>query len=271
MGLKDIFRTVPTVTVAETKERSASTDEGPVILDVREPVEYRSGHVPGARHIPLSTLADRMGDLDPARPVITYCKAGRRSRSAAALLLGAGFADVRSMVGGMDAWEGLRATGTFDHGLSIITEGLAPGEVLGIARAFEGGSGEFYRGLAQVFADKEFAASFQALAGAEDAHLKAIDDGAAKLGITRFKEGGGKGLMEGAVNVKDALSWCREEGRTPFEALELAMQTETNSLDLYLKLLRRADIAPIRDVIDTVAGEEKNHLRRLAALLEKSA
>jgi len=271
MGLGDIFRKVPTVSAERAKEIAASTEGGPVILDVREPVEYKAGHIPGALHIPLSGLADRTGEIDPASPVITYCKAGVRSRSAAALLLGAGFADVRSMEGGMDAWHGLRATGTFDHGMSIVTEGLAPGEVLGLALALERGSGEFYRGLAEIFAGEEAAATFTALVRAEEAHMKTIAAAADDLGIPPLGEDGGTGLMEGAVNIEEALAWCREQGRTPFEALELAMQAETNSLDLYLKMLRRADIAPVHNAIRSLAGEEKNHLRKLAALLEKSA
>jgi rubrerythrin len=212
-----------------------------------------------------------MGEIDAANPVITYCKAGIRSRSAATLLLGAGFADVRSMEGGMDAWQGLRATGPYDHGLSIVTEGLAPGEVLGLALTFERGSGEFYRGLAEIFAGEEAAKTFTALVHAEEAHVKTIVAAAGDLGTGPLGDGAGEGLMEGAVSIEEALSWCREEGRTPFEALELAMQAETNSLDLYLKMLRRADITPVHNAIRSLAEEEKNHLRKLAALLEKSA
>jgi rhodanese-related sulfurtransferase len=42
------------------------------LLDVREPSEYEAGHLPGAVHIPLSRLADRLGELDRTKPVTAY-------------------------------------------------------------------------------------------------------------------------------------------------------------------------------------------------------
>ncbi|NQU14039.1 MAG: rhodanese-like domain-containing protein [Desulfobacteraceae bacterium] len=42
------------------------------LLDVREPGEYKTAHIPGAKLIPLSQLPDRMGELDPRKPLITY-------------------------------------------------------------------------------------------------------------------------------------------------------------------------------------------------------
>ena len=42
------------------------------LLDVREPGEYKTAHIPGAKLIPLSELPDRMGELDPRKPLITY-------------------------------------------------------------------------------------------------------------------------------------------------------------------------------------------------------
>lgn len=80
-------------------------DGGAQLVDVREPAEWDEGHVPGAVHLPLPALPSRTAELDRSRPVITLCQSGRRSRDAADLLLGAGFADVRSMAGGMVAWR----------------------------------------------------------------------------------------------------------------------------------------------------------------------
>lgn len=42
------------------------------LVDVRQPGEYRQGHLPGARLIPLSELPVRMGELDPSKLTITY-------------------------------------------------------------------------------------------------------------------------------------------------------------------------------------------------------
>ena len=72
MGLKELFRKVPSVAAAELRERAEGGGEEVLLLDVREPAEYAGGHLPGARHIPLSRLADRLGELNPSRPVVTY-------------------------------------------------------------------------------------------------------------------------------------------------------------------------------------------------------
>ena len=49
--------------------------EGTVaVLDVRPAVEYRQGHIAGARSIPLDELAARLDELDPAREVVAYCR-----------------------------------------------------------------------------------------------------------------------------------------------------------------------------------------------------
>ncbi len=73
-------------------------------LDVRRPLEWEQGHVPGAVHKPLNTLAAKLNDLDPARPTAAYCQGGYRSSIATSLLQRAGFSDVMNVVGGFDAW-----------------------------------------------------------------------------------------------------------------------------------------------------------------------
>jgi sulfur-carrier protein adenylyltransferase/sulfurtransferase len=74
------------------------------LIDVREPWEAEIATLPGATLIPLGTLQDRLGELDPEVPVITYCHHGVRSVDAADRLTAAGF-DARSMVGGIDRWS----------------------------------------------------------------------------------------------------------------------------------------------------------------------
>lgn len=81
---------------------------GLTIVDVREANEWRSGHIRGARHIPLGDLARRSSDVDGSKPVVTVCRSGRRSLEAVRILQAAGIQDVRSMAGGMNAWQEAR-------------------------------------------------------------------------------------------------------------------------------------------------------------------
>ncbi|MGW2949380.1 rhodanese-like domain-containing protein [Streptomyces eurythermus] len=77
-----------------------------LLLDVREPHEWRAGHAPGAVHMPLAALAAGAGlpaGARDRRPVIVICRSGNRSRRAAGLLLARGVEAV-DVIGGMRAW-----------------------------------------------------------------------------------------------------------------------------------------------------------------------
>ncbi len=76
----------------------------PQLLDCRQPGEWATCRLPGAVLIPLGELAERVGELDPARPVLVYCHHGVRSINGAMILEGAGL-QADSMRGGIDAWS----------------------------------------------------------------------------------------------------------------------------------------------------------------------
>jgi adenylyltransferase/sulfurtransferase len=82
-----------------------ASDAPPLLLDVREPWEAQIATIEGATLIPLPQLADRAGELDPEASVVVYCHLGVRSEYAARMLAGSGFANVRNLVGGIDAWS----------------------------------------------------------------------------------------------------------------------------------------------------------------------
>ncbi|HEU4747696.1 MAG TPA: molybdopterin-synthase adenylyltransferase MoeB [Gemmatimonadaceae bacterium] len=88
---------------AQLAERIAS-GEKLEIIDVREPYEWQIGHIPGARLVPLGTIADEIPRLDKKRTIILYCKMGSRSMNAAQQLAQAGASDVRNLAGGIARW-----------------------------------------------------------------------------------------------------------------------------------------------------------------------
>lgn len=91
---------VDEVSLEEVESRDPST----VVLDVREPVEYAAGHVPGAVNLPQADLADRLDELPRDRPLLLICQGGYRSQRAAQFLIQMGFAQVASVAGGTTAW-----------------------------------------------------------------------------------------------------------------------------------------------------------------------
>jgi rhodanese-related sulfurtransferase len=73
MGLLHFLKPVPTWTAAQVKEfMHRNHPDNYNLVDVRQALEYEIRHLPGARLIPLGELPDRIGELDPAKPVIVY-------------------------------------------------------------------------------------------------------------------------------------------------------------------------------------------------------
>lgn len=94
-----------TVTADAVHQRMASDEAMPLIVDVREPHEYRSGHIEGARLAPLGNVARELEDVEKDSEIVLVCRSGNRSGKAQAILEERGYTRVFNMEGGMLAWE----------------------------------------------------------------------------------------------------------------------------------------------------------------------
>jgi rhodanese-related sulfurtransferase len=90
--------------VVSREEAKAMLDEGAQLVDVRVDHEWEAGRIPGAAHVPLEELPERIGELDRERPVILYCRGGTRSSMAAEALESAGF-DAAKLGEGIVGWS----------------------------------------------------------------------------------------------------------------------------------------------------------------------
>lgn len=90
-----------TVSVSEAAELFSA---GSFLVDVREQSEWDAGHIEGAVLIPLGQLATRMSEIPSDKTVLVICRSGNRSAQARDQLLEAGYAQVTSIDGGMNAW-----------------------------------------------------------------------------------------------------------------------------------------------------------------------
>lgn len=88
------------------KSLAALIEEGhePLVLDVRTPLEFDHGHVPGAVNIPHTELSSRLAELGKPGKVVVYCESGGRAAKAEAVLRDAGFSPVH-LEGDMRAWR----------------------------------------------------------------------------------------------------------------------------------------------------------------------
>lgn len=99
------FRGVSTLNPTQALQLMNNQDA--MVLDIRDSGDYRAGHIPHARHVPLNNLKDRLGELGKSkdRPIIVYCQSGSRSSTACTLLKKNGFAKVHHLGGGIMAWQ----------------------------------------------------------------------------------------------------------------------------------------------------------------------
>ena len=102
MGFFDFFKQ-PDVNQGVRDFESTS---GAVLLDVRTPAEYRSGHIPGSKNIPLQAI-DKVASVAENKDtaLYVYCQSGARSRQAAGMLKQMGYTNVNN-IGGIAAYAG---------------------------------------------------------------------------------------------------------------------------------------------------------------------
>jgi rhodanese-related sulfurtransferase len=95
------------ITVDQLKQQ-LSSEHPPLLLDVREPWEYRTAGIPGSTLIPMNEIPARAHqELDEEAPILVLCQHGARSLSVAAWLRQQGFDKAQSVSGGIDAWSRL--------------------------------------------------------------------------------------------------------------------------------------------------------------------
>jgi len=92
------------LTPFECKTHIENSAEKPLLLDVREPWEYRIAALEGSTLIPMREIPAATETLDPEQEIIVICHHGIRSRHVAHYLESRGFARVINLRGGVDAW-----------------------------------------------------------------------------------------------------------------------------------------------------------------------
>ncbi len=81
-----------------------SSRENPVLLDVREPWEFRTCQIDGSFNIPMHTIHGKLSELNAAQPIVCICHHGVRSRQVALFLEQHGFNQISNLTGGVHAW-----------------------------------------------------------------------------------------------------------------------------------------------------------------------
>jgi sulfur-carrier protein adenylyltransferase/sulfurtransferase len=275
MQLKKLFTPVSSMEAEEAKGYMARHREGEyTLLDVRQPGEYEEEHLPGAQLVPLPQLSEQYQRLDPEKPTLVHCAIGGRSRVAAQMLSGWGFKEVYNLAGGIKAFQGHKATGPQELNLDLVNGDETPAQIIILAYGMEKALQIFYETLKQQSPDQELQALFGKLAQVEVHHeqrLFAVYGQVAPGGqdLATFESSVVPKTLEGGFNGEEFLENNQSHLRTVSEVLDLAMMLETQALDLYLRFAARSEQAQTKEVLFTLAGEEKAHLASLGRLLEE--
>ncbi len=79
-----------------------------LLIDVREPNEFKSGHIEGAISVPLSQFQQRYAEIPNNRELVIYCQSGMRSKAAGNWLIKHGYTNLYNLRGGIRTWRGRR-------------------------------------------------------------------------------------------------------------------------------------------------------------------
>jgi rubrerythrin len=199
-----------------------------------------------------------------------------RSRAAAAVLSREGFKEAYSMEGGIRAWNGLRAAGPPEAGMAYFEPAQKPEEMIALAWILEEGACKFYREMGKRQKGPDEAALFRELSDDEEKHKSSL------LEIYQRRTGKdadpgfprsllslepGVDYLEGGVVLKKALEWA--QGQELKEILDFSVSLEVNAIDLYIKMERKVEGGEAKEVFQALSNQERNHLKRLTAGLQK--
>jgi len=245
------------------------------LLDVRQAEEYESGHIPGAKWIPLPELSSRLGEIDAQKPTLVYCAIGGRSRVAAQMLSGKGFQEVYNLSGGIKAWNSHKAVGPQDSGLNLFSGKESPQEMLIVAYSLEEGLREFYLSMAAKVNHESARRLFAKLSEIEVKHQDRIFAEYLKIsGTSVSREEFVKKTvflaMEGGLTTENYLELYQPDLEVAEEVISLAMAIEAQALDLYQRAADRAGTEESQNVLTQIAAEERAHLEQLGRLFAKS-
>ena len=111
----------PTFREVGVEEAKQLRDAGYRVIDVREPVEWDEGHLPGATHIPLAAVASRIESEVPDRdtPLLVHCLAGARSARASKWLTELGYRNVVNLNANLSEWR--QAGGAWEEPTPLLT------------------------------------------------------------------------------------------------------------------------------------------------------
>ncbi len=268
MNWQSLFAQDEEITTDQARDYIGSHDPGSLqLIDVRQPKEYETDHIPGAILIPLNDLPRRLGEIEADRNTIVYCRSGARSRAACQLLSEYQFKNVLNLQGGMLQWRGQRAIGGETRGLEYFVSGTFT-SAFAMALQMEAGLKQFYQLLANTAVIPASRELLLYMARQEDGHMAKLRAMHQQLHAIP-PENIVADVIEGGIDPHEFSDDFQAQLDSQEAILQLAMTFEAQALDLYTRLARRHRVPEVQTFFLQMAAEEQNHLDHLAHEMDK--
>jgi rhodanese-related sulfurtransferase/rubrerythrin len=262
------------ISAERLREYRARHEENEYLLvDVRQPDEYATGHIAGAILIPLGEIPQRMRELPVDKDIIVYCRSGKRSKGAAIFIGSQPFVagTVFNMTGGILGWDG-HLLPAVPH-LKVFDLSGSDQDILLRAMDLERGAERFYAALSRRYGTFPWAEKFAVLAGAEEGHARMIysswAEGEVEPPPFATVYGGLAGdIVEGGFSSVALVAMLEEHPMEPCRAtLEMALTIEYFAYDLSRNMAHRCQGRSMAAVFTAIAEAEKEHMRLAAQAL----
>lgn len=190
---------------------------------------------------------------------------------AAQTLTGKGFREVYNLKGGIKAWNGGKARGPEQLGMDLLQGDFSSEGILRISAQMETGLVRFYELLAESTRDEDVLELCSTLAGIEARHLESVRHLASDVGasIEMMDENETPEALEGGYNLRAFLEEVKPQIETVPDALDIAIMLEAQAMDLYMRLSYESKQEVSKDLLYSIAEEEKTHLKSLGRLMDE--
>ena len=255
----------------QLREYIQKTKEGDYLLiDVRQPVEYTAGHIPGANLIPLMELESKLFELPEDKEMVFYCRSGSRARAASALVAEGEISGkkIYNLAGGIMAWDG-KILPDFPK-VEVFDKSKSLAELLFISMDLEKGAWRFYTYIVDRFGSKSFAKTIEHLVHAETAHAKTIyrfwkkSEPQPQPFESLFTELRGE-ILEGGESLDEVLQRVETiKKNVCLNLLEMALDIEFSAYDLYRTMAEQTQSEEAKNAFLSIAQAEKAHMQAIA-------
>lgn len=253
--------------------RKSNNENDYLVVDVRQENEYTSGHVPGAKLIPLNALGNHLPELALGKDLFFYCHSGARSEVASIMAAeeGRDAHKIFNITGGFRSYQG-QSLDSFPR-LQVFDYQENDARLLFQAMELEKAAERFYETILSFTPDEKFTASLEQLAKAEIAHARTIylywkqtvetpqpfEDLYRSLKGDILENGQPLSEVINALYANNDIAWT--------DVIEFALRIELQAYDLYRTMADRQGPGGAQDAFFSIAQMEKAHMKLVAKLL----